>query len=559
MADEQIKIRIQADAEQFKVVSAAVERALGDIGKQADITAGKIRGASNTVKSANQQWTSLALVIQDLPYGFRGIQNNLPALASGIANLAGPAYLAFSALVAAVTAYDMGIFGAKEKTDDFNKSIAETNNQLRGAVNYMNADIAQLNSLLSVTSNLNYTEKERKQALNDIKDIIGKVNKVEAEKIKNTGTATWAIIKYTEALKQQQLVEVTSKKIAELQVGILEKRGKLDIARSKANRNMPSQFLQAFLGYPDIQSAEEDVLNAETLLRKLEKMNESALVAAGKNQFLNPAKEIKPEDTFSANLRKENNAILNEIKKREELLKRYKGGFIIEDSPQEKANAERKRKSDLKTFADYKMTGEFGKSLEGAKSSFFESLNPDQRDAENEALVNRNKLLKDQADAYLQLANTVSNFATNAFMGLWSAMEQGASIGEALKVMFIDLVKQIAAAAVKALVFTAVLNLLPTEGPMAAATALSKKSAGGVGGLFKYFMGFANGGIVSGPTMGLIGEYPGAKSNPEVVAPLNKLKDLMADSGGGGEFIIRGQDLVLAMNRSETALKYRRG
>ena len=559
MADEQIKIRIQADAEQFKVVSAAVERALGDIGKQADITAGKIRGAGNTVKSANQQWTSLALVIQDLPYGFRGIQNNLPALASGIANLAGPAYLAFSALVAAVTAYDMGIFGAKEKTDDFNKSIAETNNQLRGAVNYMNADIAQLNSLLSVTSNLNYTEKERKQALNDIKDIIGKVNKVEAEKIKNTGTATWAIIKYTEALKQQQLVEVTSKKIAELQVGILEKRGKLDIARSKANRNMPSQFLQAFLGYPDIQSAEEDVLNAETLLRKLEKMNESALVAAGKNKFLNPAKEIKPEDTFSANLRKENNAILNEIKKREELLKRYKGGFIIEDSPQEKANAERKRKSDLKTFADYKMTGEFGKSLEGAKSSFFESLNPDQRDAENEALVNRNKLLKDQADAYLQLANTVSNFATNAFMGLWSAMEQGASIGEALKVMFIDLVKQIAAAAVKALVFTAVLNLLPTEGPMAAATALSKKSAGGVGGLFKYFMGFANGGIVSGPTMGLIGEYPGAKSNPEVVAPLNKLKDLMADSGGGGEFIIRGQDLVLAMNRSETALKYRRG
>jgi hypothetical protein len=559
MADEQIKIRIQADAEQFKVVSAAVERALGDIGKQADITAGKIRGAGNTVKSANQNWTNLALVIQDLPYGFRGIQNNLPALASGIANLAGPAYFAFSALVAAVTAYDMGIFGAKEKTDDFNKSIAETNNQLRGAVNYMNADIAQLNSLLSVTSNLNYTERERKQALNDIKDIIGKVNKVEAEKIKNTGTATWAIIKYTEALKQQQLVEVTSKKIAELQVGILEKRGKLDIARSKANRNMPSQFLQAFLGYPDIQSAEEDVLNAETLLRKLEKMNESALVAAGKNQFLNPAKEIKPEDTFSANLRKENNAILNEIKKREELLKRYKGGFIIEDSPQEKANAERKRKSDLKTFADYKMTGEFGKSLEGAKSSFFESLNPDQRDAENEALVNRNKLLKDQADAYLQLANTVSNFATNAFMGLWSAMEQGASIGEALKVMFIDLVKQIAAAAVKALVFTAVLNLLPTEGPMAAATALSKKSAGGVGGLFKYFMGFANGGIVSGPTMGLIGEYPGAKSNPEVVAPLNKLKDLMADSGGGGEFIIRGQDLVLAMNRSETALKYRRG
>jgi hypothetical protein len=69
---------------------------------------------------------------------------------------------------------------------------------------------------------------------------------------------------------------------------------------------------------------------------------------------------------------------------------------------------------------------------------------------------------------------------------------------------------------------------------------------------------FANGGIVSGPTMGLIGEYPGAKSNPEVVAPLDKLKDLMGGDGGG-TFTIKGQDLVLAMNRSETALKYRRG
>lgn len=559
MADEQIKIRIQADAEQFKVVSAAVEKALAGIGKQADITAGKIRGAGNTVKSANQQWTSLALVIQDLPYGFRGIQNNLPALASGIANLAGPAYLAFSALVAAVTAYDMGIFGAKKKTDDFTKSLSETNKELKNAVNYMNSDIAQLNSLLSVTSNLNYTERERKQALTDIKDIIGKVNKAEADKIDGLGRAYWAVVRYTEAVKQQQMVELTSKRIAELQIGIMEKRDKLDIARRKVQRGGPGQWLQAFLGYPDLQSAEEDVLSAESLVRKLEKMNEAALVAVGKNKFLNPGKEIKTQDTFSANLRKENNLILIEIQKRAKLLKDYNGGFILQESPTDKAKAAKKRKSDLKIFEEYAMSGDFGKSLQGAKSSFFESLNPAQREADNEAIVNTNNLIKDQAEAYLLMASTISNYVTNAFMGLWSAMEQGLSIGEALGVMFMDLVKQIAAAAMKALVFSIVLNLLPTNGPLAAAASVSKKAAGGFGGLFKYFMGFANGGIVSGPTMGLIGEYPGAKSNPEVVAPLDKLKDLMADSGSGGTFTIKGQDLVLAMNRSETALKYRRG
>ena len=558
MADEQIKIRIQADAEQFKVVSAAVERALAGIGKEADITAGKIKSAGNTVKSANQQWTSLALVIQDLPYGFRGIQNNLPALASGIANLAGPAYLAFSALVAAVTAYDMGIFGAKEKTDDFNKSLAETNKELKGAVNYMNADIASLNSLLSITNNLNYSERERKQALSDIKDIIGKVNKVEAEKIDNGGRAYWAIVKYTEALRQQQIVELTGKKIAELQIAIMEKRDKLDIARRKGERGGPSQWLQAFLGYPDIQTAENDVLSAESLLRRLEGMNQSALSALGKNKFLNPPKEVSPDNSMYKNLRAETTKWLNEYKKRQEFAKEN-AKVIAQIKPQDKAKAEDKRLSDLKQFGEYVMSGNFGKSLQGATSSFYESLNPQLIEAENEALVTRNNLIKQQADAYLQMADTISNYATNAFMGLWSAMEQGMSIGEALSNMFMDLVKQIAAAAFKALIFSIVLNLLPGTGTLGTAAAASKKSANGFGGLFKYFMGFANGGIISGPTMGLMGEYPGAKSNPEVVAPLDKLKDLIGSNNTGGSFVLRGQDLVLAMNRSETSLKLRRG
>jgi hypothetical protein len=69
---------------------------------------------------------------------------------------------------------------------------------------------------------------------------------------------------------------------------------------------------------------------------------------------------------------------------------------------------------------------------------------------------------------------------------------------------------------------------------------------------------FANGGIVSGPTMGLMGEYPGAQNNPEVIAPLDKLKDLIG-GGGSGQFVLRGQDLVLAMQRSNSSLNIRRG
>ncbi len=66
---------------------------------------------------------------------------------------------------------------------------------------------------------------------------------------------------------------------------------------------------------------------------------------------------------------------------------------------------------------------------------------------------------------------------------------------------------------------------------------------------------FAKGGIISTPTMGLMGEYPGARSNPEVVAPLDKLKNMIGERGSsqvqvGGSFTVKGQDLVVALQRA---------
>lgn len=60
-------------------------------------------------------------------------------------------------------------------------------------------------------------------------------------------------------------------------------------------------------------------------------------------------------------------------------------------------------------------------------------------------------------------------------------------------------------------------------------------------------MPFAEGGVVSGPTMALIGEYAGASNNPEVVAPLDKLRDMIKPQGafaGKVRFEIEGRKLV---------------
>ena len=53
--------------------------------------------------------------------------------------------------------------------------------------------------------------------------------------------------------------------------------------------------------------------------------------------------------------------------------------------------------------------------------------------------------------------------------------------------------------------------------------------------------GFANGGIVSGPTMGLVGEYPGARQNPEVIAPLNKLQSIIGKSNKNRKYKRNGR------------------
>lgn len=72
-------------------------------------------------------------------------------------------------------------------------------------------------------------------------------------------------------------------------------------------------------------------------------------------------------------------------------------------------------------------------------------------------------------------------------------------------------------------------------------------------------MPFANGGVVSGPTFALVGEYAGASNNPEVIAPLDKLRSMIQPRGGIGgnvRFEIEGRKLVgVISNTTRVAAK----
>ena len=92
--------------------------------------------------------------------------------------------------------------------------------------------------------------------------------------------------------------------------------------------------------------------------------------------------------------------------------------------------------------------------------------------------------------------------------------------------------------------------------------ALAAGAGSVVGSLFnKIIPPFADGGIVSGPTLGLIGEYAGARTNPEVIAPLDKLKSMIGTNGGSTEVFgtISGSDILLSSDRARKNRNRTRG
>jgi len=64
----------------------------------------------------------------------------------------------------------------------------------------------------------------------------------------------------------------------------------------------------------------------------------------------------------------------------------------------------------------------------------------------------------------------------------------------------------------------------------------------------------AQGGLAFGPTTAIVGDNVNARSNPEVIAPLDKLKGMMGEGGNirlTGSFRIDGQDLIYVLEENQ--------
>jgi hypothetical protein len=639
-----------------------------------------INNSANSLKQSNKQWMALSLVVQDLPYGFRGIQNNLPALFGSLATGAGAAYFAFSALVAVITALDMGIikFGKNVKlTSDFSKDAATT---------FANETI-KLESLYTVSTNVNASMEDRLQAAKTLKTEYPDLLALYSEEQITLGEAEIAYRLLTDTIWKYAQAKAAEKSLEELAV----KQNELNIKRVKAEADQKERDIKGlktvnYLMYNNLTLGEQfnkfvndlpqngafgpmvnslqamkkssDVLydieqqqiaiNDEVSIYKgivNENINAEGKLAEFKdNEFkkeqerrkklaLKNIKDTKPTvSRFDENLAQEEfnfykDSIfraeeyftkLNNIQKINALMEAtIKGAsldelFTIQKTYEQKEinfrksiedkkfairqESEQRQKQLTKSYDDQKLKDQYDYTTNYIKTldaqlraelklhrnniafqqedtknkikqlqfaQVFAAGNVKALDAINAALLRLQGSLTGLGDLSTTIDEILRNTLQSTFEGIGQSLGElvttgkfnlgtlGSiladaliSIGKAL-ILYSSLVqaakKAIESGNVKG---GLILGIAAVAAGFALKGQINKKRNTGP-------QEFANGGIVSGPTLGLMGEYPGAASNPEVIAPLDKLKSLIGGSGGGTlEARISGNDLLILMNKA---------
>ena len=566
MAQETLKITITADNKQ------AVQNI------QQTVTATNTLGTAfqklpNTSNQATFALSNLSRVAQDAPYGFIGIANNLNpllesfqrlkvdagsstgALKAMAQGLMGPAGIGLALGVASSLLVTFGdkLFqssaaqkAAAEKTKENTDRIKEQKDAIDQVYSSTAQEVTQVSSLIAVLQNENETRNRKLTALEALKKInpeIFSALTLEKGVVIGLNTAYDTYIANLSSvialkIKQKELEQVTEQILKEQGVTLTQEAkdilriGKL-FKDSANTRKTDVELRQQGLKETINQRNEENHLNG--LLEKRKKIFQD-IVELSKNVTIpneyNAPKAGKTDKTLSL---KEASDLIKQINKRNTLLTPLE--TPVEDTYFEE---EKKKFDDFLRF----ITGHNQKKADLLKQGF----------------ENEKKSLEELNKQYEQFAMTISQNVTSALFGMYDAMQQGASAGEALGQMFSRLLRQMAEMVVQAAIFAGILSLIS-----------GGAAGGGVSflGAFNKILGIpkmAAGGIATGPTLAMIGEG----NESEAVLPLSKLGNIMQSSfnagamngnsmGQNGQFVLRGQDLVLAMQRSNSSLNIIRG
>lgn len=594
MATETLRIDVTVNN---KTAIAGLKQTEAELGK---VAAASLKTGAAVNKGSNQAanaLTNLGRVAQDAPFGFIGIQNNLNpllesfqrlkaesgstggALKTLAGSLIGPAGLGLALSVgsALLLAFGDRLFKTKKEISETAKAYQDFNDVQRSANKDAGKDIINAKILYEASQNVTISMKDRLKAATELKDLYPQLlSKYSAEKIvlgevKNLYTdLTTEIIKNARA-------KAFAAKISELEAKKLDAEVQINKIIAVQNRERAK--------------TQNDAFNPQGIAA----INKGT-TAAEKNAAITARGTLKI---------KEQAAIINQATAEQKF---YEAAIGKTNLQQQTVNDLTDAQVKKLTKAELKLA-EYTKKIEAARAAFqklsmgepvtgntqtdttFEPVGPPQ------GMVDRTLALQELTQRQLDYANAVrlttmneeaatamTDMAMSAFTSLGNAMLQGQDMGEALSNVFKKLIVDLTAMVARALIFKAIMSAL-SGGTSEAASTISggsgmaamfngmplggKKQSGGGGifGILKGLLGFADGGIASGPKSG----YPVMLHGTEAVLNPKQFKNLTSNmmnmgalqsqgssQSSNGEFVLRGNDLVLALQRANNSLSLRR-
>jgi hypothetical protein len=530
MAPEKLEILISADNK--KAIAAIKETILSLDGVE--------KAAGNTgkgVKKLGTDFTGVSRVIQDLPYGFNAISNNL----TNILPAAGMAGLAISALTSAITIAGMGFDNFTSRFFGFRKATEDAKKQTDDFVGILAKEQSQLDLLYKTATDANVPLQARLKAIKDLRSNYGAYLQdfTDEELLANKGTSAYN--KLTEAIVKNSRAKAASNMLTQLMEEKLKQENgaiedkiaaeeKMAMATAWRGQALAAQTSGTQFVKDDIQAVKQQKDATDELNNKLTVRGARIAEINKQMQFLNATIQQNTVAPFTTD---------------------DGGGDKVKPKVQsiKEENAELERQIQAYKNLKFAMMGqgtimperEKGKDLTNLK------LTTQGNSALNQVMLQRNQI-EEQRVANLELANNLTNTAMNSLNGLANAMMNGQNIGQALGDMFKRLAIDIALAAAKAAIFQAILS------------AVSGGTAGaGKGGFLKGFgklLGFSEGGTVSGPKSG----YPVMLHGTEHIVRPDQMRSIIASAaqmGGGNsrvvvEGVVRGNDIWLSQSRTNT-------
>jgi hypothetical protein len=560
MAQETLKITITADNKQAVENIQETVTATSQLGNA-------FKKLPNASGQATMALSNLSRVAQDAPYGFMGIANNINPLlesfqrlqsSSGSTGAAlkamgsaliGPAGigLAVGVVSSLIVSFGDEIVNFMTQTSSADVALSKFNTTMSKSVGDAQAEIDKLVILNSIVDDTTRSTNERERALLQLKNTYKGNLELQALDIQDGAKLKVVIDSIAEALKRKALAQAFATVIAEEEA----KKVRLQIQSFEEMRGSVGGVTKAF------EFVKSAIMNAGSAMSVVDLNTTLANKALNQN-----AQSIKDVDSNLAQLNTKYAAVIsdqikfndttnlstNSIKKQTEAIAAYKksftkltpeqiGGFIPQD----------KKTSPVLPSAPQ------GLLTKGPSQAISEAADIAQAAAEQQKF---NILLTEAA--------TTAQFISQGVSGIFQSLAQGENVGDAIVSMFKNMVLELAQLVVQALIFKAIMTALGFGGvPMPSNGA--SDITGGLGKLLG-FTPMAEGGIVSKPTFAMVGE--GGES--EAIMPLSKLDNFFgqafsagANSGNAmasnGQFVLRGNDLVLALNRSNYSLNLRRG